>query len=364
MSGHIESTQIRITGPYEHRTGEYRCRIIIDGRREWAPTADSPQRAKRLAQLLADRYSNIHPVTVGATIERYRQHLIDKGNKPASFQNTPLRLRRFFAPVLDSPLASLTERRCQALYDELRQQISAQTARPLAVDTHRAYLADGRSFGTWVAKTKLLKTNPLAAIEGVGRRSHGKPQLRHNEARRLSELCFARAADDDGALAVLVAVLMGLRAGEIVSRTARDLDDAGRILWVDDVEDWSPKTAAARRRVEVPALLQPLLLARIQDKLPAALLFPNRRGARHDRGWVRKEARRLCLLAGVPVVCAHSLRGFHATAAIAAGASPHIVAAALGHESASITMTSYAAPGSAELASRRRTVAALLPARP
>lgn len=361
MSGFIETSPIRITGPYEHRTGEYRCRLIRDGRREWGPTADSPQRAKRLAQSLAQRYANHHPLTVCAAIERYRQYLIDKGNKPASYENTPLRLRRFFGPLLESPLFSLTERRCQALYDELRAQKNQRTDRPLAVDTHRAYLADGRSFGAWTVKVKLLRANPLASIEGVGRRSHGKPQLRHNEARNLTDLCFRLAPQDDGALAVLVAVLMGLRAGEIVSRTVRDLDKAGTILWVDDVGDWSTKTAASRRAVEIPVQLQPLLFARTQDKIAAALLFMGKRGARHDRGWVRKEARRLCLLAGVPVVCAHSLRGFHATAAVAAGASPHIVAAALGHESASITLTSYAAPGSAELASRRRAVATLLP---
>ncbi len=273
MSDTIDIPQIRITGPYEHRTGEFRCRLIMNGRREWAPTADSPQRAKRLAQSLAQRYASVQPLTIGAAIERYRQHLIDKGNKPASYENTPLRLRRFFAPVLESPLSNLTERRCQALYDELRTQKSDRTARPLAVDTHRAYLADGRSFGVWTMKVKLLRANPLAGIEGVGRRSHGKPQLRHNEARRLTELCFNLAAEDDGALAVLVAVLMGLRAGEIVSRTVRDLDRGGTILWVDGLDGWTPKTAASRRPIEIPAQLQLLLMTRTQDKLPAALLF-------------------------------------------------------------------------------------------
>ena len=255
MNDSSSTSPIRITGPYEHRTGEYRCRLIIDGRREWAPTADSPQRAKRLAQSLAQRYMSVQPLTVGAAIDRYRQHLIDKGNKPASYENTPLRLRRFFGPVLGSPLTSLTERRCQALYDELREQKSQRTARPLAVDTHRAYLADGRSFGAWAVKTKLLRANPLASIEGIGRRSHGKPQLRHDEARRLCDLCFELAPEDDGALSVLVAVLMGLRAGEIVSRTVRDLDKHGALLWVDAADGWTPKTAASHRPVEVPAQL-------------------------------------------------------------------------------------------------------------
>lgn len=173
-----------------------------------------------------------------------------------------------------------------------------------------------RVFSNWncVLETfpivNLQRSNPLAEIEGIGRRNKRKLQLRYDETRRLVDLCFTLAPTDDGAVAVA---------------------------------------------------LQPLIMERTRDKLPTALLFQGKRGARHDRGWVRKEARRLCLLAGVPVVCAHLLRGFHATAAIAAGASPNLVAAALGHESASITLTNYAAPGSAELASRRRIVANLLP---
>ena len=356
----MEST-FRITDPIEHRPGKFRCRIVQDGKRSWGPLGDTADQAKRLAKRCVEHSAKMTPLSVGDAIERYRQHLIEKGNKPASFNDTPMRLRRFFGTVLSQPLNSLTERRCIALYTELRALTSERTGRPLALDTHRAYLADGRSFGLWATKIKLLRSNPLAAIEGTGRRHNGKPQLRHDEARRLVDLCFSRALDEDGALAVLVALLMGLRAGEVVSRTVRDLDKGGTLLWVDDTEDWTPKTAASRRPVEVPAQMQPLFAERIRSKLPGALLLPGKRGARHDRGWVRKEARRLCLLAGVPVVCAHSLRGFHATAAIAAGASPHIVAAALGHESATITLTSYAAPGSAETASRRRNLATLLP---
>ena len=278
------------------------------------------------------------PVTVREAIERYAEHLRQIGNKPASYEGTPLRLRCFFAKALSLSVRSLTAVRCAAIYDELRSQVSKRTGGPLAVATHRAYLLDARSFAGWAVEQKLMPLNPLAKLKPIGRANTRKAQLRHNEARRLCSVCYELAPTDDGALAVLVALLMGLRAGEVVTRTVRDLDDGGRILWVDDTEGWSPKTAAARRQVEVPAPLITLLMQRTRDKLPAALLFPAKRGARHDRGWVRLETKRLCKLAQVPVVCAHSLRGFHATVAVAAGASPHIVAAALGHESATITL--------------------------
>ena len=58
-------------------------------------------------------------------------------------------------------------------------------------------------------------------------------------------------------------MLMGLRAGEIVSRTVRDVDNGGRILWVDNTDEgFSPKTKASRRPVPMWTQVQPYLLER------------------------------------------------------------------------------------------------------
>jgi len=53
------------------------------------------------------------------------------------------------------------------------------------------------------------------------------------------------------------------------------------------------------------------------------------------------------------------MRGLHATLAIQAGASPDLVARSLGHESASMTLSAYAAPGSAAQAQQNTVLAAL-----
>lgn len=354
--------EVRVTKAIEHRPGQFRARLVINGKRRWGPVGDSAKQAEKLAQRIAVELTRARQPSIDELIDQYRQYLIEKGNKAASYDNTPLRLRRFFAPILSETVAVLTESRCQSLYTRLRAQVSERTGKPLSVDTHRAYLADARTFGGWLVKGKRLSRNPLEGIEGLGRRSMGKPQLRHDEGRRLSALCFQLAPTDDGAVATLLAMIMGLRASEIVTRTVRDLDRDGSVLWVDSVGDWSPKTAASRRAVEIPAALQPLLGARAHDKAPTELLFRSGTGRRHDRGWVRKEVARLCALADVPLVCAHSLRGFQATTAVRAGASPHLVAAALGHERVSITLTNYIDRGALASANQQRAVAALLPA--
>ncbi len=229
---------------------------------------------------------------------------------------------------------------------------SERTGKPLSAHSHRNMLAEAKTFLGWCLDQRFIGQNPLAAVKGVGKRRHGKPQLRIDEARKLRALCHElAAAGEDGPVAVLMGLLMGMRAGEIVSRTARDLDDGGRILWIPD-----SKTEAGKRTVEVPDELQPYLLARCEGKPHSALIFPAKRRGKHWRDWVAEETRRLCKLADIPVVCAHSLRGFVATVAIQAGGAPHLVAAALGHVSPTTTLQSYALPGSAQHAQQRRAL--------
>ncbi len=248
-------------------------------------------------------------------------------------------------------LPSLTSERCHNYYATLTGRLSARTGRPLAVDSHRNILAEARTFLNWCVKPQQwLKHNPLADITGQGKRRHGKPQLRIDEARKLRAVCHNKAAlGDDGAVAVLLAMLMGLRASEIVSRTVRDVDDDGRILWVDDNDSvgFSPKTEASKRPVQVWEEVRPYLLNRSIQKQSDTLLFPAEAGGAHWRDWVRKQTRRLCKIAKVPVVCAHSLRGFSATLNLLSGVPLAQVAASLGHESGSTTLQSYAAPGTA-----------------
>ncbi|HZL19610.1 MAG TPA: tyrosine-type recombinase/integrase [Polyangia bacterium] len=144
-------------------------------------------------------------------------------------------------------------------------------------------------------------------------------------------------ADDgqEGAVAALVTLVMGLRAGEVVSRVVRDLDDEGRLLWIPD-----SKTEAGKRTLQVPDLLRDYLLELAEGKKSDDLLFDH-----HDRNWPRKWVAKICKAAGVPRVTAHGMRGLHGTLAVETGISAHAVAAALGHESVTTTLQSYAKAG-------------------
>ena len=69
------------------------------------------------------------------------------------------------------------------------------------------------------------------------------------EARRLAD------QGNDGAVAAMMSLVMGMRCTEIVSRVVRDLDDGGALLWIPD-----SKTLAGRRKLQVPEFLQPYLV--------------------------------------------------------------------------------------------------------
>jgi len=341
----------RIFGPYKHNGG-WRCQIEVNGSRRWAPMADDPQRAEQRARFCIDQVHAVNPVTIGDAIEQYRSHLETKGNKPDSINATHCRMVLFFESALGLAVNQMTQGRAAALYERLRTTPSKRTGKLLSPDTHRNMLSEAKSFLNWCIDQRWLRANPLTPVKGIGKRRHGKPQLRIDEARKLRDLCHGlAAAGDDGAVAVLMGLLMGMRAGEIVSRTAHDLDNGGTLLWIPDA-----KTEAGKRTVEVPEELQPYLLARCEGKPHNALIFPARRSGKHWRDWVREETHRLCGLAGIPSVTAHSLRGFVATVAIQKGGMPQMVAAALGHVSPTTTLQSYALPGSAQQAQQRHVL--------
>lgn len=170
--------------------------------------------------------------------------------------------------------------------------------------------------------------------------------MRVDERRKLWSLCVQEGgAGDDGAVGVLLA-LWGLRASEITTRIVRDVDDGGRQLVVGPNEalGFKPKSRASHRPVALPQELQRLVLARCRDKLPGSLLYQAEGGGPHWRDWVRENTKRLCEKAGIPVVCAHSLRGSYATSGVEAGVSTDQIARHLGHEKDSMTKLAYITP--------------------
>jgi integrase len=153
---------------------------------------------------------------------------------------------------------------------------------------------------------------------------------------------------------------MGLRTSEVLERVVRDLDDGARCLWID-----AGKTANARRRLEVPEVVQPYLIRLAYGKRPDDLLFgASQTGGPRGKQKMWEMVQRLCQRAAVPIVCTHSLRGLWATLAVQSGAASHVVAANLGYHSFAVTERHYAQGSAVTNAATARVLGMLGSARP
>lgn len=205
-----------------------------------------------------------------------------------------------------------------------------------------------------------LRESPFESVQPVGRPNRGKKQLRFDEAERFITAAF-RMFDEGGdamALAAVTALLLGCRSGEVRHLRVRDLDCGGAKLWVAARDsDYRGKTHNAARDPDVPDVLRPRLLKQVAGRSPDAYLFGIASTGRPKSHQVFHYAvRRVCVAAGVPIVCPHSLRGLWATAGVRSGALSHAVASALGHGSFAVTEKHYVRPGALDGARTERLV--------
>lgn len=340
--------EVRVYGPYRHRN-KWRVLVRQDGETVAQLLETEAEALATIRKVKRDAKANASKV-LDEAIEMYELYLRhDKGNKRTSVDATVDRLRAFF-PDVELMANAVRPAAAQAYYDAYRTRLGVLTKRPPSVDTHRNVLSEVKTFYNWCVKKQFAPANPFQGVEGVGRRQHGKPQLRIDESRRWLKVALAEAEQGHvGAVAAMLTLILGMRAGEVVSRVVRDVDDDGKLLWIP-----AAKTPAGKRTLEVPSLLQPYLRRLVKGRKPEARLFGD-----HWRDWPRMEVVRICKKAKVPEVCAHSMRGLHSTLAVRAGITGHVVAQALGHESFATTIQSYAQPEAVSAAQQQAVLRVL-----
>lgn len=293
-------------------------------------------------------------LTVGSLVELYRGYLENqRGIKPDSAAHVVAGVLALLPE--EASISSLTTEKIRSYYSALTQRPNQRTGKPLSVTTHQVWLQYAKSLGKWAVKAKHLASDPFSGVEPIGKRSVGKVQLTVSEAQKLDALALARARKGDSrSLGVLLMLHLGLRKGEVGARRVRDVDQEGRVLWIQ-----SGKTKNAARRLIVPEVLRPLLVVQTEGKQPGDLLFQTLTGNAPHKMYFWLHLRELCAEAGVPIVCPHSLRGLHATLALEAGATSENVARALGHGSFAMTQKHYATPESV-LSNRQQRVSSEL----
>jgi integrase len=314
---------------YQHR-GKWRYRVTLGpGVHRWAPSCDSDAEALKAAEGFAAGLQGQVDLTVGGAADRYIHRLIVAGNQPQSVDWAASSLRRLCGQLAERSLGAVTVQQARAQY--------ARLAEETAVTTHHVDLRRARALWQWAMEEGLCKSNPWKLVRPIGRAKRGKEQHTLDEAKQLTDLCVAEMMTDDGALAILLALLRGLRGGEIRGRCVRDVDAGGRALHIRVA-----KTPAGQRTLEIPTLLRPAIRARCTGRAPTDPLLRNKFGGRPSKGFMNYVLTRYCKRAGIPRVVPHALRGQYATVLFEGGVDPDKVARALGQRSAKVTEAHYA----------------------
>lgn len=273
---------------------------------------------------------------VGASVARSVDDYLDSrraaGLKASTVTTLGYRLKALLRTTdRDRPLVSVTAAYARGL---LQTRRTKRKSRP-STDTLLGELVAAQGWSAWCVKQGWLRTDPFAGLTVEGARARGKAQLRIDEARR-----FVAVAIEEGTaagLAAAMALMMGMRASEITGRAVRDLDDGGRVLWIERA-----KTRRGDRHLEVPEVLRGPLLELAGCRKGTEPLFGD-----VDRHWLGYHVRRLCAVAKVPEVCPHGLRGTQASISVLAAPVEH-VAAALGQTGPAVTRRHYLAGGAEE----------------
>ncbi len=196
-----------------------------------------------------------------------------------------------------------------------------------------------------------IRSNPARAVTNMPRRDVmvRRPYLTDEQVFR-----FARCAPDrQRSTVILTLAYTGIRWGEAVALTARDVDPIGRRLRISrsatevngQIFIGTPKSWQARS-VPFPAFLGPRLEELTADKDPSDLVFRNPKGgflhrpdtAQGRQSWWSRASDE----AGIGHVTPHALKHTAASLAVSAGANVKALQRILGHKSAAMTLDTYA----------------------
>jgi integrase len=323
------SNEPRIYGPYKH--GDlYRLHVVTGSGRGRTTTYRSYPTWDLANAALGGARSQAQGSTVKAAVDEMLAQMRAQGLAETTVETNEYRLWHFFQLPQNAnrPLRWLVNRG-EELY------VAAQVKR--SADTHQAELGLAKQLGEMCVKKRWLRVNPFSIVEPFGRKRHGstKPRYRVDESRQLRAFCLARPGDQH-AVITLAYLLLGSRASELVGRDKRDLDDGGRLLWIERA-----KTPTGNRRLIIPEELRGPLLELVRDKKPTEPIFTKENGQRATRHWAYHHVRRVMKAAGVPVLSPQALRRTVSDLGTEAGALGPVVAAHLGQTSTVVTDRSY-----------------------
>ena len=336
----------KVLGPY--RNGDKWRLVIKEGDARKSVVYDTEAEALTVRENLLTALEDRSQRTIGDAVADYLVAKRQKGCQEHSVRCVQSRLLGFLPG--DEPLSAMNESHAESLYHAATEKA--------AVATHHKSLREAKAFFAFCVRQKYVSVNPFLNVQPIGKAKAGKPQLRRDEAKKLSDLLINCAENGETpALGLLVQVLLGLRSAEVLKLRKRDLDCNGTVLVIEGT-----KTRNARRTLALESpIVRDLLARRVANLAPDTLIFaPEGREQPLATDHLYKSLAKYCERAGVPIVCPHSLRGLHGSLAVQAGASSAYVAQALGHANDAITRKHYITASALDSARSVKVAAALI----
>jgi integrase len=272
--------------------------------------------------------------------------------EPSTFRQYTYHVKQYIEPQLgDERLTTLTEEIVKAFRDRLLRKLSRGMARKV--------LATLKSI---LAENKIMVAARI--IVGKDSKRHKEPivPLTPRDIGRVLSVLEAeqRPAWKRWRALITTAIHTGMRPSELRGLPWKSVDLKRGCIKVTQRADetgtiGSPKSAAARRTIDIPPSLVALLRAwKLESK--SDLIFANGRGNPeslaniHNRCWYE-----LRTAAGLDAKHdLYALRHYHASALIADGAYPKEVQVEMGHSSITITFDTYGHLFHDEEANQRR----------
>ena len=329
---------------------------VTGKRRQLWRSVKGPKRDAQvvLTQLLHQRDTGVDAppgkTTVGEFLQLWLQTYAAPNTAPKTYERYEQLMRVHVVPLLGNiPLSKLRPLHIQGVYQRVREMgRSARTA----LHCHRVLKqALGHAL-----KWQLLARNPAEAVDPPRPERHEMPSFTSDEVRRLLS-----AADQTphGPL-VYVAVMTGLRMGELLGLRWRDVDlDAGRIS-VRQTCQWLPKRGFIFRQPKTYRSARPVSVAdrvverlrrqrlmQAEERLAAGsaydnndLVFANAVGKPIHPNRLREAWARIGVQAGLRLRF-HDLRHIHASLLLQQGVHPKVVSERLGHSTVAVTLDIY-----------------------
>lgn len=332
----------------------WQVKVQVDGREKDGGSYDNKAVAKRrLTELEASVHRGqwVDPTDQTIVTDLVRAHAATRMHRPRTAERAESMIRNHLqaTPLGSRRAAAVRPSEAQAWVTDRAQHLAPLTLRNLVMLVRAAFRA--------AVLDRVVASNPFERIT--------LPRVERERIVPLTIKQVGAVVDKigDRYRAMIVAQAgLGLRIGELLALRVEDVDFLRRTVRVQDQIDRStrervpPKTPRSRRTIPLPDVVSATLARHIAEHPPTAegLLFHTRTGLPLAHDWYANKVFAAAVVkADLPAgTTTHALRHHFASVLLASGQSVIAVADLLGHENATLVLTTYGhlMPGGEDIA--------------